>query len=108
MKISINVSELRHHLSHLKEEELEAKKLFRLLDNWELAEPDRTSCFFINLREGLQKQREMICQRIDMLEVFIEEFTVCIHTMEKALLDSNNCLHAEINSNEYIEEVFPR
>lgn len=94
MEISINVSGLKRDLSRLQEELSEINALLQLLDSWELAESDKSSHFFSNQYNELQKQRDMICQRISIIEVLIEEFTKCIYTMDRALQHSNNFLHS--------------
>lgn len=89
MSISINISQLRVHLFHIHQEQDEVSRLLRILDEWECADSGNNRHFFFTLRCRLEKQRDMINSRLEVLETMIDEFSMCIYTIERELQEAN-------------------
>lgn len=67
-------------------------KLVNILRDWECETMGENEPFFLRTRKRLEKQRDMINRRLAVLECLIEEFSMCIYTIENNLEESNSML----------------
>ena len=92
MSISINVTGLKEHLTYLKLESEEVDRLLQILNIWQCQDVLHDPHYFLNLRNSLKKQKDMIDRRQQVMEALINEFTQCIYSIERELQEADDAL----------------
>lgn len=92
MKISVNISRLKEHIFYLQQEQSEIDILFRILREEERLSSNCRENTLCVIRNMLEKQKNMLSQRADVIETLIEVFSKCIYETSKELQEAKDVL----------------